>query len=67
MIEWRWALQPLTIRDETANNPAEALDFRNPILDAPKFNVPKGPGSTASLDRSAPATAQNIATGKVEV
>jgi phospholipase C len=43
MIEWRWSLEPLTVRDATANNLAEALDFaqspRPPVL----YNVPDGP------------------------
>ena len=28
MIEWRWDLPPLTVRDATANDLAEALDFK---------------------------------------
>jgi phospholipase C len=43
MIEWRWDLPPLTVRDASANNLAEALDFRRPHLDAPRFRVPLGP------------------------
>jgi phospholipase C len=42
MIEWRWNLQPLTVRDANANNLAQALDFsasRNP----PQYSVPQGP------------------------
>ena len=34
MIEWRWDLEPMTLRDEKANNLADALDFtkrRDPI------------------------------------
>ena len=34
MIEWRWGLQPMTVRDAKAKNFAEALDFskrRDPI------------------------------------
>jgi phospholipase C len=46
MIEWRWNLRPLTIRDSTANNLAEALDFSRPNLTAPLFNVPPGPFGT---------------------
>ena len=42
MIEWRWHLEPLTVRDRTANNLAEALDFARPNLMAPAFNVPSG-------------------------
>ena len=40
LIEWRWGLDPLSVRDQTANNPALELDFRRPRLDAPAFDVP---------------------------
>jgi phospholipase C len=40
MIEWRWNLRPLTVRDSSANNLAEALDFSNTNLTAPEFAVP---------------------------
>jgi phospholipase C len=43
MIEWRWNLPPLTVRDETANNMAEVMDFSAPNLSAKQFNVPAGP------------------------
>jgi len=43
MIEWRWNLRPLTVRDANANNLAEALDFDAPNLNAPRFTVPAGP------------------------
>ena len=46
MIEWRWSLRPLTVRDANANNLAEVLDFRRRNLTAPKFNVPAGPFGT---------------------
>jgi phospholipase C len=35
MIEWRWNLSPLSVRDATANNLAVALDFD----DRPKLNA----------------------------
>ncbi|MGW5667212.1 alkaline phosphatase family protein [Micromonospora sp. NPDC003776] len=42
MIEWRWGLPPLTVRDSAANNLAEALDFtREPDLTAPRWDVPE--------------------------
>jgi len=51
MIEWRWNLRPLTVRDATANNLAEVLNFTNPDLTAPQlaaipptFGVPCLPG-----------------------
>jgi phospholipase C len=41
MIEWRFGLEPLTVRDAAANNLAEVLDFDNPPnLAAPRYNVP---------------------------
>jgi phospholipase C len=43
MIEWRWSLNPLTVRDFTANNLAEVLDFSHLSLAAPQFPVPPGP------------------------
>ena len=50
MIEWRWGLRPLTIRDQTARNLAQLLNFAEPDLDAKQFNVPIGPfgGSCAT-------------------
>jgi phospholipase C len=54
LIEWRWHLAPLTVRDATATNLAEALDFSVPRLMAPQFRVPLGPfgapcGSAAAV------------------
>ena len=43
MIEWRWHLDPLTVRDATANNLASTLDFSQRRLSAPTFAVPTGP------------------------
>jgi phospholipase C len=43
LIEWRWGLKPLTMRDRTANNLAAALDFNHPDPTAPQFDVPPGP------------------------
>jgi phospholipase C len=42
MIEWRWGLAPLRLRDATANNLAVALDFtirRDPVV-LPPFKAP---------------------------
>ena len=56
MIEWRWNLAPLTVRDGTANNLAEALDFAAPSLKAKQFDVPAGPfGRPCSLVNRAAA------------
>jgi len=42
MIEWRWHVEPLTIRDATANNLATALDFGTRNRKAPIYEVPSG-------------------------
>jgi phospholipase C len=53
MIEWRFGLSPLTVRDQTANNLAEVLDFSAPNLTAPSFTVPAGPFNPACPPASA--------------
>jgi phospholipase C len=40
MIEWRWGLAPLTVRDQNAVNLAEVLDFGLHKLHAAHYNVP---------------------------
>jgi hypothetical protein len=42
MIEWRWDLEPMTLRDRYAKNFAEALDFtqRRPAIDLPPYDPP---------------------------
>jgi phospholipase C len=47
MIEWRWNLRPLTVRDATAQNLALALDFSLSDLTAPQYAV--APGSFGSV------------------
>lgn len=39
MIEWRWGLEPMTVRDRNAKNLADALDFgtRRKAVTLPKF------------------------------
>ena len=39
MIEWRWRLPPLSVRDAAANNLAEVLDFSRRHLAAPAYDV----------------------------
>ena len=39
MIEWRWNLAPLTIRDTHARNLAEVLNFGKPSVIAPAWSV----------------------------
>jgi phospholipase C len=55
MIEWRWNLRPLTIRDASARNLALALDFSAPDLAAPQYAVPPGPFGSVCIS-SAPTT-----------
>ncbi|PYR68099.1 MAG: phospholipase [Acidobacteria bacterium] len=43
MIEWRWGLPPLTVRDETAANLALTLDFNKPNRTAPVYAIAPGP------------------------
>ena len=46
MIEWRWGLPSLTVRDAKANNIAEVLDFVNPPnLSAPHYTVSRVTGT----------------------
>jgi phospholipase C len=40
MIEWRWSLPPLSVRDAAANNLAEALDFHLKRRAVPDYVVP---------------------------
>jgi phospholipase C len=57
MIEWRWSLRPLTVRDSQANNLAEVLNFSQSNLTAPTFNVPAGPFGGLCTPVSAASTA----------
>jgi len=42
MIEWRWGLDPLTVRDATANNLADELDFTQvDPAPPPVYSVPE--------------------------
>lgn len=50
MIEWRWSLAPLTIRDQTAINLAEALDFSQTNYTAVPIAVPQGPFGEVCLN-----------------
>src|SRR4030095_15134762 len=43
MIEWRGSLEPLTVRDATANNLADVLQFSAPNFKAKRLDVPAGP------------------------
>jgi phospholipase C len=41
MIEWRWSLPPLSVRDAHANNIATVLDFSRRNLRAPRITAPR--------------------------
>jgi phospholipase C len=57
MIEWRWGLDPLTIRDQTANNLALALDLKHPERHAPQYLVPSVVASSCPAVTSPVASA----------
>jgi phospholipase C len=62
MIEWRFGLPPLTVRDQTANNLAEVLNLAAPDVTAPTFTVPTGPfGSPCPPVTPGPAVARQAA------
>jgi phospholipase C len=60
MIEWRWNLPPLTVRDASANNLAETLNFARRNVAAPRFSVPAGPFATQCP--ASPGSAEEAAT-----
>ena len=49
MIEWRWGLEPLTVRDATANNLAAELDFTFADVRAPLYPVPAVSGAVCPV------------------
>jgi phospholipase C len=50
LIEWRFGLAPLTVRDAAARNLAEVLDFSGPPdTTAPRYHVP-APVTLGCLD-----------------
>jgi len=55
LIEWRWSLAPLTVRDAGANNLALALDFGKPDRWAPPYAIDPGPYG-AACPNTTPAT-----------
>jgi phospholipase C len=40
MIEWRWDLPALSVRDANANNIGDEMDFTSANLSAPSYSVP---------------------------
>ena len=50
MIEWRWGLDPLTVRDATANNLADELDFTQvDPTPPPVYSVPPATGAVCPV------------------
>ncbi len=49
LIESRWSLQPLALRDANANNLMDELDLTIPVASAPTIDVPAGPFGTACM------------------
>lgn len=47
MIESRWNLAPLALRDAAANNLMDEIDLTNPNMTAPAIDVPVGPFGVA--------------------
>ena len=62
MIEWRWGLEPMTLRDRYAKNLADALDFtkRRDEIDLRPFDVLP---ATAWTDRRGQDAAVGLAEG----
>ena len=56
LIEWRWGLPPLTVRDQTAINLAEALQFPAVDYAAKQLDVPQGPFGQLCVPGVADAT-----------
>jgi phospholipase C len=58
LIEWRWGLAPLTVRDAAANNLADTLQFEAPNLVAKPLAVPTGPFGQLCVSAVGGQTAQ---------
>ena len=57
LIEWRWGLNPLSVRDRKARNLAEVLELSSPNLAAPDYQVPPVLAGTPCV---APAPSQGV-------
>ncbi|MEO8194217.1 MAG: alkaline phosphatase family protein [Gemmatimonadales bacterium] len=49
LIETRWNLQALTVRDANANNLMDEIDLTLPVTAAPVIDVPQGPFGTGCV------------------
>src|SRR5213592_2710490 len=64
MIEWRWGLDPLTVRDATANNLADELDFTQPDpTPGPVYTVPDVIGRFCPISPTDIVTAAGLSPG----
>jgi phospholipase C len=62
LIEWRYGLDPLSVRDAQANNLAQVMEFDRPRYDVPQANVAPGPyGSPCVPSAAATALAAPVA------
>jgi phospholipase C len=68
MIEARWNLRPLTVRDASARSLAEVLDFGSPAnYNVPRFLVPQGPfGGPCPVPAASASTARASASPSPE-
>ena len=67
MIEWRFGLAPLSVRDAQANNLARVLDFKHPRLEVPRPTVPPGPyGGACPASPSTAAPSASSAASPLE-
>ena len=55
MIAWRWGLDPLTVRDATAHNLAQELDFKHTAARVPVYPVPPVAGAPCPVRPAGPA------------
>jgi phospholipase C len=62
MIQWRFGLEPLSVRDAAAENLAQVLDLEHPRLDVPRPAVAPGPYGSVCISSSA-ATGASLASG----
>jgi phospholipase C len=61
MIEWRFGLQPLSVRDAAARNLANVLDFDRPRFEVPQPDVQAGPFGGACPPSPPPSSSPAVA------
>jgi phospholipase C len=65
LIEWRWGLEPLTVRDASANNLAAVLDFGHRRTRPELFPVPRGPFGAPCATPLPPVPAGGVELGSL--